>query len=244
MSANLCKDKSVTSFFYLHYFGSSTHRGRQLSPYLGYWGYFKSETCAFNAKSRFENFRLFDWPAATMSRLSKRARMIMMRVTLFQYYPGGSNHHFQRFPPTLHNKTGFWMHFAEPEHPSWFWNKKWKAGVRSESESKSESPGIVMTSKESESVHQIAPTKTPKRFVWIRDIICLCSMQGRACMHFLEIFCADIVFKFCSYAHIRITRGWGAMTFKGGSKGAKRGQVPKSARKCHEIDIFLYITRK
>ena len=46
-------------------------------------------------------------------------------------------------------------------------------------------------------------------------------MQGRICRHFLEIIWADIVFKFCRYTHLRINRGRGAITFKGGSKRAK-----------------------
>ena len=46
-------------------------------------------------------------------------------------------------------------------------------------------------------------------------------------MHFFGIICADIVFKFCMYAHKRINRERGAMTFKGGSKGAKHGHGPK-----------------
>ena len=63
-------------------------------------------------------------------------------------------------------------------------------------------------------------------------------------MHFLEIICADVVFKFCEYIHIRINRGRGAMTFKGGSKSAKRGHAPQSARTWHKIVKFLDITRK
>ena len=52
-------------------------------------------------------------------------------------------------------------------------------------------------------------------------------------MHFLKIISADIVFKFYRYTHIRIVvltgRGdweWGAMTFKGASKEARRSHTP------------------
>ena len=62
-------------------------------------------------------------------------------------------------------------------------------------------------------------------------------------MHLLEIICADIIFKLCRYAHIRIKRGWGAMTVKGGSLGAKGSHDHQSARKLHKINIFLDITR-
>ena len=50
--------------------------------------------------------------------------------------------------------------------------------------------------------------------------------------------------KFRRYTHMPINRGWGAMTFKAGSKVAKRGHAPQSARKWHKIDIFLDIRRK
>ena len=46
-------------------------------------------------------------------------------------------------------------------------------------------------------------------------------------MHFLEMICADIVFKFCSYAHAHINRGRGTMTFKGESKGPNATMPPK-----------------
>ena len=48
-------------------------------------------------------------------------------------------------------------------------------------------------------------------------------IQGRICIHFLEIICADIVFKFYRHTHMRVGRK--AMTSKGGSKGAKRSHV-------------------
>ena len=49
-------------------------------------------------------------------------------------------------------------------------------------------------------------------------------------MHFLEIICADIVFKFLGI-HIHVsTEGRGVMTFKGESKGAKRGHAPPPKR--------------
>ena len=47
-------------------------------------------------------------------------------------------------------------------------------------------------------------------------------------MHFLEITCAYIVFKFCRYTHKRINWERGAMTFKGGPKGTKQGHAPKA----------------
>ena len=53
-------------------------------------------------------------------------------------------------------------------------------------------------------------------------------MQGRIWIHFLEIICEDIVFKLRRYTHIRINRGRGAITFRGGSKGAKSGHAPKT----------------
>ena len=72
-------------------------------------------------------------------------------------------------------------------------------------------------------VDQTASTPTPERFL-IWDIICLC-MREFACT-FLEIICGGIVFKFCTYTHICINRVRGAMTFKGRSKGTKRGFAP------------------
>ena len=63
-------------------------------------------------------------------------------------------------------------------------------------------------------------------------------------MHFLEIICADIVFKFCRYTLIRFNRGRGVMTFRGESKEAKRDPHPQSSRKCHKINIFHEITGK
>ena len=50
---------------------------------------------------------------ATLSLLSKPARIVMMKVTLL-HYSGGS------FPPIMHNKTGFRMHFTESEYSSRF----------------------------------------------------------------------------------------------------------------------------
>ena len=47
-------------------------------------------------------------------------------------------------------------------------------------------------------------------------------------MHFLEIICTDIVFKFCRYTHVRINRGRGAITFRVGSKAVKGGHAPKA----------------
>ena len=66
-------------------------------------------------------------------------------------------------------------------------------------------------------VNQAFSTPSPEHFVWICAMIC--HMQRRICMHFLEI-CTEIVFKFCSYTHIRINRGRGARTLKGISKGS------------------------
>ena len=89
-------------------------------------------------------------------------------------------------------------------------------------------PGVVV------GVDQTASTPTPERFVlnlWYK-----LPMQGRMCMHLLKIICADIVFKFSRYTHIRIYRGRGAMTFKGGSKGpyaAMHPKCPKMAQNRH-----------
>ena len=47
-------------------------------------------------------------------------------------------------------------------------------------------------------------------------------------MHFLEIISADIVFTFCRRTHNVFIGGadWGAMTFKGASKEARRSHPP------------------
>ena len=57
-------------------------------------------------------------------------------------------------------------------------------------------------------------------------------------MHFLEIISADIVFKFCRYTLYILTGNgdweWGAMTFKGASKEAKRSHTPHPSPKAPE----------
>ena len=69
-------------------------------------------------------------------------------------------------------------------------------------------------------------------------------IQGGLCMHFLGIIYADVVFRFCSYTHIRINRGRGH-DLQRRIQGAKHGHAPPpNVRKWHKIDTYLDITRK
>ena len=70
-------------------------------------------------------------------------------------------------------------------------------------------------------VDQIASTPTPKRFISICDMICLC--RGDFGCTFLEIICADIVFKFCSH------QGCSQRGATGTNAPARLSRVPRTS---------------
>ena len=92
-------------------------------------------------------------------------------------------------------------------------------------------------------VDQTASTPTLERFVGICEIICIC-MEGKTCMHILEIICTDIIFEFCRFTHTIIKHKRGSMTFKGESKRSKLGRPHPKCLRMAQNRIVLDITRK
>ena len=88
----------------------------------------------------------------------------------------------------------------------------------------------------------LAPDRLRLRNILFESVMCF-AHEGRICMPFLEIICADIAFKFCRHTHIHVTGGGEPWTSKVDPRGPNVA-TPKSARKWHKIVIFLDITRQ